>query len=111
MLATNINPDWATAYNDGSVGGLLGAVLAPVGGFGKFCLVLLALSIVANNIPNNYSVDRRISDGNLTWLAWSIRTSSGKLGGQNPSILVDARRCHCLRDCGCRWKRSFRYHP
>jgi purine-cytosine permease-like protein len=30
--------------------------LAPVGGFGKFCLVLLALSIVANNIPNNYSV-------------------------------------------------------
>ena len=54
--ATAINPDWLDAYNSGSVGGLIGAVLAPVGGFGKFCLVLLALSIVANNIPNNYSL-------------------------------------------------------
>ena len=56
MAATVNNPAWADAYSSGSVGGLLGAVLAPVGGFGKFCLVLLALSIVANNIPNNYSV-------------------------------------------------------
>jgi purine-cytosine permease-like protein len=56
MAATLVNPDWATAYENGSVGGLIGAVLAPVGGFGKFCLVLLAFSIVANNIPNNYSV-------------------------------------------------------
>src|SRR5271170_276039 len=56
MATTTVNPDWADAYNNGSVGGLLGAVLAPAGGFGKFCLVLLALSIVANNIPNNYSL-------------------------------------------------------
>jgi purine-cytosine permease-like protein len=61
MIGTNTNPDWAAAYASGSVGGLLGAVLAPVGGFGKFCLVLLALSIVANNIPNNYSVNHQIS--------------------------------------------------
>jgi purine-cytosine permease-like protein len=67
MAATAINPDWLTAYENGSVGGLLGAVLAPVGGFGKFCLVVLSLSIVANNIPNNYSVTfGRISDGQLT---------------------------------------------
>jgi purine-cytosine permease-like protein len=58
MVASTIIPEWSDAYNDnnGSVGGLIGAVLAPVGGFGKFCLVLLALSIVANNIPNNYSL-------------------------------------------------------
>ena len=56
MAATTVNQDWADAYTNGSVGGLIGAVLAPAGGFGKFCLVLLAFSIVANNIPNNYSV-------------------------------------------------------
>jgi purine-cytosine permease-like protein len=56
MTATFSNDAWNNAYQSGSVGGLLGEVLAPVGGFGKFCLVLLALSIVANNIPNNYSV-------------------------------------------------------
>lgn len=56
MAATVNNPDWLAAYNDGSVGGLIGAVLAPAHGFGKFCLVLLAFSIVANNIPNNYSL-------------------------------------------------------
>jgi len=56
MTATVANPAWADAYKSGSIGGLLGQALSPVGGFGKFCLVLLALSIVANNIPNNYSV-------------------------------------------------------
>ena len=56
MAATTANKEWESAYKSGSVGGLIGAVLAPVGGFGKFCLVLLAFSIVANNIPNNYSV-------------------------------------------------------
>lgn len=44
-------------YDEAGVGGLLGAVLFPrVGGFGKFCVVILALSIVANNCPNIYSV-------------------------------------------------------
>lgn len=44
-------------WNDAGVGGLLGALLFPrVGGFGKFCVVILALSIVANNCPNIYSV-------------------------------------------------------
>jgi purine-cytosine permease-like protein len=56
MTATFNNPAWADAYKNGSIGGLIGEALAPVGGFGKFCLVLLAFSIVANNIPNNYSL-------------------------------------------------------
>ena len=55
--AITVDQAWSDAYTTGSVGGLLGIALSPAGGFGKFCLVLLALSIVANNIPNNYSVD------------------------------------------------------
>ena len=48
---------WKTAFGStGNVGGLLSAVVSPLGGFGKFLLVLLALSIIANNIPNDYSL-------------------------------------------------------
>nr|HET6905014.1 cytosine permease [Ktedonobacteraceae bacterium] len=44
-----------TAYKE-SGGDLLVAMLRPLGNFGSFLLVLLALSIVANNIPNAYSI-------------------------------------------------------
>ncbi|HEY6539452.1 MAG TPA: cytosine permease [Ktedonobacteraceae bacterium] len=48
---------WKAGFGStGDVGGLLSAVVSPLGGFGKFLLVLLALSIVANNIPNDYSL-------------------------------------------------------
>lgn len=57
--ATSINGQdnkyWA-GWQASHTGGLLGAVLEPLGGFGKFCLVVLALSIIANNCPNIYSV-------------------------------------------------------
>jgi len=57
MTTFTARPDWADAYATDSVGGLLGAILrGNLGGFGGFCLVLLALSIVANNIPNIYSL-------------------------------------------------------
>ncbi|GAA5991674.1 hypothetical protein JCM10908_001087 [Rhodotorula pacifica] len=46
---------WGDRYETGGLGGLLGAGLSPLGGFGKFLLVVLALSIVTNNIPNVYS--------------------------------------------------------
>ncbi|KAL1982708.1 hypothetical protein VTN96DRAFT_959 [Rasamsonia emersonii] len=60
MTATSLN-DGNNAYQDGynasGTGGLLAAVLFPkLGGFGKFCVVILALSIIANNCPNIYSV-------------------------------------------------------
>lgn len=45
-----------TAYKGSSGGDLLAAALKPQGGFGTFLLVLLALSIIANNIPNDYSL-------------------------------------------------------
>ena len=44
-----------TAYKE-SGGDLLVAVVKPLGGFGNVLLVLLALSIVANNIPTAYSL-------------------------------------------------------
>lgn len=44
------------AYQGKSGGDLLGAVVQPLGGFGTFLLLLLALSVVANNIPNDYSL-------------------------------------------------------
>jgi len=44
-------------YNESGIGGILGAVLFPsLGRFGQFCMVILSLSIIANNCPNNYSV-------------------------------------------------------
>lgn len=60
MTATTLNDGnnrYMDGYNASGTGGLLAAVLLPpLGTFGKFCLVVLALSIIANNCPNIYSV-------------------------------------------------------
>lgn len=57
MTATLTDPAYDTAYATSGIGGILAAVLVPpLGHFGSFCLVILALSIVANNCPNVYSV-------------------------------------------------------
>lgn len=55
--ATVRSEGFARAWEDAGAGGLLGHVLIPpLGAFGSFCLVVLALGIVANNCPNVYSV-------------------------------------------------------
>ncbi|KAG8533723.1 uncharacterized protein KY384_001464 [Bacidia gigantensis] len=58
--ATMNGPDdnpYITGYGKAGIGGLLAAVLfPPLGRFGEFCLVILALSIIANNCPNIYSL-------------------------------------------------------
>ena len=60
MSATAINDGdnrYQQGYEASSTGGLLGAVLIyDLGTFGKFCLVVLALTIIANNCPNIYSI-------------------------------------------------------
>lgn len=60
VTATSINGGdnaYQKGFDQAGVGGLLAAVLFDrIGGFGKFCVVILALSIVANNCPNIYSV-------------------------------------------------------
>jgi purine-cytosine permease-like protein len=45
-----------TVYKGLDGGTLLAAAVQPLGSFGTFLLVLLALSVVANNIPNDYSL-------------------------------------------------------
>ncbi|KIW27998.1 uncharacterized protein PV07_07690 [Cladophialophora immunda] len=52
---TEINPEWKLAFKESGIGGPLKMALEPAGGFGKFLLVLAALSAIPNNIPNNYS--------------------------------------------------------
>ncbi|ORY81769.1 putative purine-cytosine permease [Leucosporidium creatinivorum] len=46
---------WEEAYNLNGIGGLISGPLSAMGGFGSFLLVVLALSICANNVPNMYS--------------------------------------------------------
>ncbi|ELU44211.1 cytosine-purine permease [Rhizoctonia solani AG-1 IA] len=41
------NEAWLDGYKVNNVGGLLDEVMRPAGGFGKFCIVLLALSCIA----------------------------------------------------------------
>lgn len=55
-MGDGVNNKYAEGYLASGNGGLIAAVLEPLGGFGKFCLVILALSIIANNCPNIYSV-------------------------------------------------------
>ncbi|KAF9067130.1 cytosine-purine permease [Rhodocollybia butyracea] len=54
-LMTITNPAYVSAFEDGSIGGLIAQVLSPWAGFGKFLLVVLALSVIANNMVNTYS--------------------------------------------------------
>ena len=69
-------PAWATGFDNGnSAGGLVMAVLAPAGGFGKFMLVLIALSTSGACAPTMYTFGTqtqyivgcsiRLSDNNL----------------------------------------------
>ena len=48
--------DWEQGYAGGNVGGLLEAMLHPLGNFGKFLMVLLSLSVASNNVIAFYSI-------------------------------------------------------
>ena len=48
------NPAWSTAY-DTSSGALILAGYGGLGGFGKFCGVLIAFGVIANNVPGTYA--------------------------------------------------------
>lgn len=49
-------PNWSSAYETGSVGGILAAMLASAGGFGKFIIVLLTFSTLGNIAASIYSI-------------------------------------------------------
>ena len=48
-------PEWEAGYEKHAVGGVLGAMLAPAGGFGKFILVVLSLTLLGNIAATMYS--------------------------------------------------------
>jgi len=52
---TKTHPTWDAAYNNTSSGALILAGYDGLGGFGKFLGVLIALGLIANNIPGTYS--------------------------------------------------------
>ncbi|QPC61091.1 hypothetical protein HYE67_003322 [Fusarium culmorum] len=47
---------WQTAWIDYGLGGVMAEMLKPAGGFGKFVLVVMGLSIVGNMLLSYYSV-------------------------------------------------------
>lgn len=59
-IAASSVPVWEQGYTSGSVGGLLDAMLSPLGNFGKFLLVLLSLSVAGNNVVTFYSISLNI---------------------------------------------------
>lgn len=50
-----LNKNWAAAFEAQGVGALVVESFSPLNGFGKFCCVVLALCIAANNIPGTYA--------------------------------------------------------
>ncbi|KAF9078358.1 permease for cytosine/purines, uracil, thiamine, allantoin-domain-containing protein [Rhodocollybia butyracea] len=58
--ASAIIPAWAEGYDNSNVGGLLEAMLSPVGNFGKFLTVLLSLSVAGNIAATFYSISLNI---------------------------------------------------
>ncbi|RDX54764.1 purine-cytosine permease [Lentinus brumalis] len=54
--AAPVVPSWDAGFDNGnSVGGLVAAILAPAGGFGKFLTVLIALFIPSTCAPTMYT--------------------------------------------------------
>lgn len=49
-------PTWKDAYAETGVGGVMREMLTPAGGFGKFVLVMLALSVIGNIAISMYSI-------------------------------------------------------
>lgn len=49
-------PEWEDAYNKNMVGGVLAAMLSSAGGFGKFVVVILSLTLLGNTCGTMYAI-------------------------------------------------------
>lgn len=49
-------PSWSDGYDSLSTGGVIAAMLSPAGGFGKFVVVVLSLSMLGNLSATMYSI-------------------------------------------------------
>lgn len=76
-------PPYGTAWSDSQGGSGSGALLvagfAPLGSFGKFCAVILALGLIANTIPPTYSsgVDFQILGHHFTRIPRFVWNTAG----------------------------------
>jgi purine-cytosine permease-like protein len=56
-VALTTNTTWSNAFTTGSVGGLLSNAVSPLGSVGgTIFLILISLSVIANCVPNDYSL-------------------------------------------------------
>jgi NCS1 nucleoside transporter family len=91
-------PSYAAAYTDGDAGALIKKVFEPWGKGGDFIVVLLGLSVIANNIPNTYSAGlsmqallpwfRLVPRAFWTILAFVIYTVAGVAGREHFSSVL-----------------------
>jgi NCS1 nucleoside transporter family len=67
MLLETLGLLLASAFGSNDIGSLFNHALSPLGGFGSFLVFLLALSIIANNIPNDYSLGLTVQVFGRSW--------------------------------------------
>lgn len=67
--ALSSNPTWNDGYNLTGAGGILAAMLSPAGGFGKFIVVILALSLLGNCSGTMYAITLNLQ----TLIPWLVR--------------------------------------
>ena len=64
----SVNPDWDTAFTT-SPGALILAGFDGLGGFGKFCGVIVALGLISNNVPGTYAASLDFQTLGKVWKA------------------------------------------
>ncbi|TDZ38026.1 Purine-cytosine permease fcyB [Colletotrichum spinosum] len=62
-------PEWQQGYDQTLVGGVLAAMLAPAGGFGKFVVVVLAFTLLGNISGTMYAITLNFQ----TLVPWLVR--------------------------------------
>lgn len=86
------DPVWHDYYNANGMGGLTYAILVPksLHGFGEFCCVILALSTIANNVPNMYTVAMSVQSiwepfAKVPRIVWTVAGNGIALGISIPA--------------------------
>jgi purine-cytosine permease-like protein len=63
------NPSWQAAYDENLIGGVLAAMVSRLGGFGKFVVVVLSLTLLGNTAGTMYAITLNFQ----TLVPWLIR--------------------------------------
>lgn len=94
-MGTLTDSTWAAAWDEGSVGGLVNMILNVnnLHGFGKFCMVVLGLSSIANNLPGSYSLALSVQAiwlplAKFPRLGWCLIGNFASLGLAIPAYYV-----------------------